>query len=389
MLSALMRPREIAVCCLVLSWIASCSIYDTELLAGAHGGNKTNHVAEGDGGSGTGGHVGGDGDGDQNSSGGDSGDGGGSPMGGEGGSGGDPSTGGIDGAGGDQGGCPGGDCCPDNPDKDEPGECGCEEPEDDTDGDSTPDCVDLCPDEPTKIEPGHCGCTVTATDEPNCAALKNGIIHRYSFNDSGGVARDSVSGSDGTLENAAVQSGGFVVLDGVDQYVSLPAGMISSLTDATFEAWFTWNGGGDYQRIMDFGDTTGSPAVGNTYLYLAASRIDEGPGSGFSLVGNSSEIQTEGTPVLETGVQHHIVLVVDETNAVISLYINGSFQSGVAFSSSLMNINDVHGFLGKSLFEADSTFNGEFDEFRIYDAALTLPQITYSRAQGPDATVFD
>ena len=36
--------------------------------------------------------------------------------------------------------------------------------ETDTDGDGTPDCVDLCPDDPDKIEPGACGCGVADTD---------------------------------------------------------------------------------------------------------------------------------------------------------------------------------------------------------------------------------
>ncbi|MFZ5562753.1 MAG: hypothetical protein ACOZBW_01775 [Thermodesulfobacteriota bacterium] len=43
----------------------------------------------------------------------------------------------------------------------------------DADGDGTPDCVDLCPDDPDKIEPGACGCGVADTDSdgdgtPDC-----------------------------------------------------------------------------------------------------------------------------------------------------------------------------------------------------------------------------
>ncbi|MFZ5562752.1 MAG: TolB family protein, partial [Thermodesulfobacteriota bacterium] len=34
----------------------------------------------------------------------------------------------------------------------------------DADGDGTPDCADLCPDDPDKIEPGACGCGVADTD---------------------------------------------------------------------------------------------------------------------------------------------------------------------------------------------------------------------------------
>ncbi|UCG33852.1 MAG: hypothetical protein JSU68_04285, partial [Phycisphaerales bacterium] len=46
----------------------------------------------------------------------------------------------------------------------DPGICGCGTPDDDTDGDQTPDCNDLCPTDPDKIDPGQCGCGVPDTD---------------------------------------------------------------------------------------------------------------------------------------------------------------------------------------------------------------------------------
>jgi hypothetical protein len=56
------------------------------------------------------------------------------------------------------------DGCPNNPDKVDPGVCGCDEPETDTDGDDVPDCADGCRDEPGKTDPGDCGCDVPETD---------------------------------------------------------------------------------------------------------------------------------------------------------------------------------------------------------------------------------
>ncbi|MBP7933041.1 MAG: SUMF1/EgtB/PvdO family nonheme iron enzyme [Phycisphaerae bacterium] len=56
------------------------------------------------------------------------------------------------------------DECPDDPDKTEPGACGCGVSEVDTDGDGTPDCVDECPADPAKVAPGRCGCDVSDVD---------------------------------------------------------------------------------------------------------------------------------------------------------------------------------------------------------------------------------
>ena len=50
------------------------------------------------------------------------------------------------------------DLCPDDPNKTEPGECGCNTLDTDTDGDDTPDCKDKCPTDPNKTEYGECGC---------------------------------------------------------------------------------------------------------------------------------------------------------------------------------------------------------------------------------------
>jgi CSLREA domain-containing protein len=53
------------------------------------------------------------------------------------------------------------DGCPDDPDKSDPGFCGCGVPEtEDTDGDGLPDCADGCPNDPDKVDPGICGCGV-------------------------------------------------------------------------------------------------------------------------------------------------------------------------------------------------------------------------------------
>jgi hypothetical protein len=63
------------------------------------------------------------------------------------------------------------DGCPNDPNKIDTGACGCSMPEIDWDADGTPDCVDGCPNDPNKVHPGYCGCGV-----PEIDADGNGVI---------------------------------------------------------------------------------------------------------------------------------------------------------------------------------------------------------------------
>jgi hypothetical protein len=50
------------------------------------------------------------------------------------------------------------DECPDNPEKSEPGQCGCAVLDEDADDDGVLDCEDGCPGDADKTSPGICGC---------------------------------------------------------------------------------------------------------------------------------------------------------------------------------------------------------------------------------------
>jgi hypothetical protein len=56
------------------------------------------------------------------------------------------------------------DGCPNDPDRTEPGSCGCNASSVDTDGDGTIDCEDGCPNDPNKTSPGTCGCGAADVD---------------------------------------------------------------------------------------------------------------------------------------------------------------------------------------------------------------------------------
>jgi len=65
----------------------------------------------------------------------------------------------------------GDDLCPDDPDKTDPGICGCGVSDTDTDSDGTPDCNDNCPGDAIKVEPGVCGCDTPDIDSDSDGTL--------------------------------------------------------------------------------------------------------------------------------------------------------------------------------------------------------------------------
>ena len=371
--------------------LASCSVYDSSLLPQ---GESTGSAA-----SATGGALG---------SGGTSAAGnapsGGAAASGSGGTGGGADTGGaagmaeIAGEGGQS--CTGGDCCPSDPNKTEPGVCGCGVADTDTDGDGTPDCVDQCPADPNKIAPEVCGCGVA---EAPCLALQSSLLHRYSFSGTGTIVTDSKSAANGAVmgKGAALSGNGTLVLAGgvlpvandPGQYVELPTNCLMGLSNATFEAWVTWNGGTDsatyrsyWQRIFDFGET--STTTSGTYLLLtprAASAAGPSRVAFTAGMGAMSEAPVVNGVPLSAGATHFTV-VVDQTNSLISLYLNGTLSAAGTFTSSLSAINASNCWLGRSQYAADPYFSGTFDEFRVYSAALSAADIAFSQSMGPNPT---
>ncbi|MES2572864.1 MAG: LamG-like jellyroll fold domain-containing protein, partial [Verrucomicrobiota bacterium] len=75
-----------------------------------------------------------------------------------------------------------------------------------------------------------------------------------------GNSLDSTGGPSGVTTGAPVYETALfdraLRFDGVDDFVRLPAGMLNGTSDITLAARVRWNGGGNWQRIFDFGNNT-------------------------------------------------------------------------------------------------------------------------------------
>lgn len=276
--------------------------------------------------------------------------------------------------------------CPQDANKTEPGLCGCGASDGDVDEDGAIDCQEACPFDGERLEPGACGCGVP-DDLPLC------LRHRYTFDGEGTTLVDLVGGADGTVLNTTLTDTGNLTLAGVasEQYVVLPGGIISALgPSATIEAWVSWTGlGGSWQRIFDFGSSDAGPGVqgnGATYLFLTPSNAtDLALRSGFTNAGLGAETFVTSAAPLPANELVHVAVVVDGAAQTISLYRQADLL-GVQSTGTinLARLNDIDNYIGHSQWTFDEEFQGLYEEFRIYSAALTTEQLEVLVAAGPD-----
>jgi glucuronoarabinoxylan endo-1,4-beta-xylanase len=208
------------------------------------------------------------------------------------------------------------------------------------------------------------------------------LAHRYSFGETNGTTvADSVSGPawDGTLPGGGTFSGGRLTLaSSAQQYVSLPAGIVSPFSNFTIEAWVKLNSTTNWSRIFDFGNNTTS------YLFLTPQN-----GSttrlrfGITTNGAAGEQQINGTSALTADVWHHVAVTLNANTGI--LYLNGvAVGTNRAMTLQPPNLgNTVTNYLGKSQW-SDPHLNGSLDEFRIYSVALSADELAATEALGPD-----
>jgi hypothetical protein len=181
-----------------------------------------------------------------------------------------------------------------------------------------------------------------------------------------GNVTDTANTNHGTAFGAPVyvtgKIGQAIDLDGIDDYVQLPAGAVLA-KELTVATWVNWDGGNNWQRIFDFGTGTYqylflTPKSGSGTLRLALKD---------AINGVNAEKLIDAT-VLPTGQWVHLAAVIKGNYA--TLYVNGKpvgsvFNLGIRPSDFVPTLN----YIGKSQY-ADPLFNGRVDDFRVYNYAL-------------------
>jgi hypothetical protein len=198
------------------------------------------------------------------------------------------------------------------------------------------------------------------------------LVAAYAFDEtSGTVAVDSSgrfynAGLVGAATWAPGHAGGDVSMTG--GYVIMPPGMLDEALQLTFAAWVRLRTDRIWQRIFDFGSGTGA------YLFLTPHSADGTFRFAITRAGFSAEQQINATPPLPVGVWKHVVLAINGAGG--TLYVDGQPVATDAVTLRPIDVAPMtNDWLGRSEFTADPNLDGELDQVRIYNRALSSAEI--------------
>jgi len=212
------------------------------------------------------------------------------------------------------------------------------------------------------------------------------LVHSYTFED--GTANDSVGSAHGTLAGDATISDGSLVLDGEDDWMSMPGDVIAlnTYSELSIEAWFTSMDGGNTGNHMlaAFGEegTGASSTAGYRYLFITPARADDFSRAAIQTRSMDDSPWGEEDSVSasvehDDGQIHHFVCTVDATN--IAFYIDGELigVAALAAGNEIAGIGQAVAYLGKGVYTVDPEWAGSVHEFNIYNRALSLSEVQY------------
>lgn len=192
------------------------------------------------------------------------------------------------------------------------------------------------------------------------------LLAHYRFD---GSLANHLGVSAGTATGSPVWEAGMfdraLGFDGMDDAVTLPFNLLNAVTDATFAVRVRWDGGSNWQRIFDFGNSTTqflmlTPCSGSGTLRFA------------TLNGSGSEQMLQTTPLVDGDWAHVAVTLTGNTG---TLYLNGAAAASGTITVDPAALLPSRNYLGDSQFAADPLFHGAIDDLRIYSRGLNAAEV--------------
>lgn len=252
------------------------------------------------------------------------------------------------------------------------------------------------------------------------------LLNRWSFNNAAGAAASGTTMTDSVSSvvmdvrgNGATFTGTALTLPGtttgkfsdanISAYCNLTNGLVSAKTNLTVELWATVVASKTQQRFFSFGNTTAGDGLGaagewtgatapgattaNDDLMLSAqngSTLANFPYSD-ARYNTGTEYKVIGTAALAAATEYHLALTFTDgagsfgsSGGQVAWYRNAVLVGTVDVPFHLYQLRDVNNWLGRSQWAGDTMANISYNEFRIYNHAMSVTEVTNSFLAGPN-----
>lgn len=244
------------------------------------------------------------------------------------------------------------------------------------------------------------GCTATATvsvtvnQAPATVAqnsllllsLASGLVLHYPFN--GNATDASGNNLNGTVYGGVTpatdrfgNASGAMKLDGFSGYVDAPDGVYFNGSNFTVTAWIKTASNGNSARVFDFANGQANNNVLLTYTSGTNGMPSATVYNGTTLPGYIFSTATQ-TPLNQWA---HLALTF--SSGIGSIYINGS-RVAQGNMAAPQNVLRTLNYIGRSQWVVDAYADATFDDFRIYNRALTTNELMSLVLQQPDPVGF-
>ena len=206
-----------------------------------------------------------------------------------------------------------------------------------------------------------------------------GLVLRYKFDEAeGDTAIDSVNGFDGTLNGAAARTSGF--LDGAvalgggsGDYISMPSEALGKTDDSSISFWVKL----DHTDVWTSLLVTGSSQ--SNYMVMAARGNPYGTPCGVTVAvktdgKNEERIKADAGVVVPAG--EWTLVTFTQSGSDAKLYLNDRLVASGVLEQKLSQLaQGTTTRIGANHIFPDPSAKGQFEEFCVYDRALTPEEI--------------
>jgi hypothetical protein len=192
-----------------------------------------------------------------------------------------------------------------------------------------------------------------------------------------GFTRNSTLPNGGTFANGELS-----LSSASEQYVQLPAGILSNYTAVTIEVWATFPDELPVNCFFYGFGNTDSGGAGEDYIFCA-------PRAGRIAItaadpGYTGEQNAAGANDFSFQTNFHVVAVYNPPAGYLALYTNGVLAAiNNAVTVPMSSVSPLLNYIGRSLYNADPWPDIILEEFRIYEGALSATEIAATQALGP------